>query len=292
VSRHLLAATVLAGAAVSVLAGCSASGSAGTPQVSQWNGTGAASSANAVASATGAAQGSRSGNGSSGNGSSGSGSGAGATSTSNSYVAPRSITFPVTVGDTWVYQTSAGGVTGRSTDRIISSGPTSAGYQVVMSQTTTAGGAASYAEPVYTFYPNGTAGFPVPDANGVSVQGNGVTWPDAAGLASGRAYHSAVRISVDKAGAIEEQNADVTVQGAGTTTVTVPAGTYRALVVTTTLSTSKDGVTTTVQVKTWLAANTGPVKSVVVTQVGGKIAVTTTSVLLSFGRGVSQADGS
>jgi hypothetical protein len=161
-----------------------------------------------------------------------------------------------------------------------------------MSQTTTAGGAASYAEPVYMFYPNGTVGFPVPDANGVSVEGNGVTWPDATGLASGRAYHSAVRISVDKAGAIEDQNADVTVQGAGTTTVTVPAGTYRALVVTMTLSTSKDGVTTTVQVKTWLAANTGPVKSVVVTQVGGKIALTTTSLLLSFARGVSQADGS
>jgi len=161
-----------------------------------------------------------------------------------------------------------------------------------MSQTTTAGGAASYAEPVYTFYPDGTVGFPVPDANGVSVEGNGVTWPDAAGLASGLAYHSTVRISVDKAGAIEDQNADVTVQGAGTTTVTVPAGTYRALVVTMTLSTSKDGVTTTVQVKTWLAANTGPVKSVVVTQVGGKIALTTTSVLLSFDRGVSQADGS
>jgi hypothetical protein len=279
-SKHLPARTVLAGAAVMVLAGCSASGTVGTPQVSMGVGQAASASARAAASASGAAQGTSS------------GSGAGATA--NSFAAPSSIPFPVTVGDTWVYQTAASvnGKQGLTTDKIVSAGPAAAGYQVTMSETVDVGGSVLTARPVYLFYPSGKVGYPVTDANGVSVTGGGVTWPDAAGLASGQAYRSVVRIRVSQAGASEYQNANVTVQGAGTAAVTVPAGSYQATVVNMTITTQVGSYTTSVDVKTWLAPGTGPVKSEVLTHAGGKAKLTTTNVLLTFTKGPARADGS
>ena len=71
----------------------------------------------------------------------------------------------------------------------------------------------------------------LPPVNGTPLTGGSIRWPDAAGLASGQAYHSVLRI--------QGVNADVTVQGAGTTSVSVPAGSYRAsavMVVFTTLA--------------------------------------------------------
>ena len=279
-SKHLPARTVLAGAAVMVLAGCGAAGTASTPQVSMGVGKAASNSARATASASAAGH--------------GSGAGHGPGATSNSYVAPVSIPFPDAVGDTWVYQTTdnVNGATGRTTDRIVSSEPAAAGYQVTMAQTVQVGGSTVSAEPVYVFYPSGKVGYPVPDVNGVSVQGSGVTWPDSAGLASGQAYHSVIRVGVNHAGAIAEQNADVTVQGAGTVPVTVPAGTYLASLVNTTITTQFGGVAATVVVKTWLAPNVGPVQSEVLTQAGGQTKLITTNRLLSFTKGPGPADGS
>jgi hypothetical protein len=198
------------------------------------------------------------------------------------------------VGNTWVYQTTANinGEKGLTTDKIVAAGSTAAGYQVTMSQTINIGGAVTTAQPVYVFYPNGNVGYPVTDANGVSVMGSGVTWPDAVGLASGRAYHSVLRIRVSQAGATQYQNANVTVQGAGTAAVTVPAGTYQATLVNMTITTQVGSFTTTVEVKTWLAARTGPVKSEVLTYAGGKTELTTTNELLTFTRGAGRADGS
>ena len=141
----------------------------------------------------------------------------------------NSIPFPVAVGNTWVYQTTASGQTGQTTNRIISAGPSPAGYQVTMSSTTDIAGTATAVQPVYLFYPDGTIGYPVPPVNGLSVASGRIRWPDAAGLASGRAYHSVLRILDSQTGQYE--NANVTVQGAGTTSVRVPAGTYQASVV-------------------------------------------------------------
>jgi hypothetical protein len=47
-----------------------------------------------------------------------------------------------------------------------------------------------------------------------------------------------------------------------------------------------------VDVKTWVAPGTGPVKSEVRTHGGGKTELTTTNVLLSFTKGSARADGS
>ena len=112
-----------------------------------------------------------------------------------------------------MYRTTAGDKTGQTTNRIVSAGPVPAGYEVTMSSTTDVAGTATAVQPVYLFYPDGTIGYPVPPINGVSVVGGGIRWPDAAGLASGRAYHSVLRILDSQTGQYE--NANVTVQRRG-----------------------------------------------------------------------------
>jgi len=196
-----------------------------------------------------------------------------------SFARANSIPFPVAVGSTWVYLTNAGGGTGQTTNRIVAAAPGSAGYQVTMSSTTVIADAASTIQPVYVFYPDGTISYPVPLTGGVSVIGGGVRWPDAAGLASGRAYHSTLRVVVGQTG--QDENANVTVQGAGTADVTVPAGTYQASAVTMTIAAQAG----TIQMTTWIAQGVGPVKTAVLARVAGSGQLTITNELLSYTKG-------
>jgi hypothetical protein len=197
-----------------------------------------------------------------------------------SFAKANSIPFPVAVGNTWVYQTQAGGQTGRTTNRIVAAGPSSAGYRVTVSSTTDVGGLASTVVPVYTFYPDGTIGYPVPRVSGVPGTGIDIRWPDAAGLASGKIYRSVVHT--------QGGTAQVTVQGTGTASVHVPAGTYRASVVLTTIYAQGQ----TVEVTIWIAQGIGPVKTEVLVRAPGGTGLTTNE-LLSFTKAVSAiGDGS
>ena len=197
-----------------------------------------------------------------------------------SFAKANSIPFPVAVGNTWVYQTQAGGQTGRTTNRIVAAGPGSGGYRVTVSSTTDFGGSASTVVPVYTFYPDGTIGYPVPPVSGVPVTGIEIRWPDAAGLASGKIYRSTLHI--------QGGDADVAVRGGGMTSVSVPACTYRASVVTATVTAQGQ----TLEVTVWIAQGTGPVKTEVVIRAPGGTDLTM-SELLSFTKAVSVVgDGS
>jgi hypothetical protein len=179
-----------------------------------------------------------------------------------------------------VYQTQAGGQSGRTTNRVVGAGPGSAGFRVTVSSTTDIGGSASTVVPVYTFYPDGTIGYPVPSVSGLPGTGSDIRWPDAAGLASGKVYHSVLHI--------QGGSADVTVQGTGTTSISVPAGTYRASMVKTTISAQGQ----TAEVTVWIAQGTGPVKIQVLVRAPGGTGLTT-SELLSFTKAVSAiGDGS
>ena len=267
-SKHGSARVVLAGAAIAAtaaLAGCGGVPKGTKPDVPGENagGTAAAAATSRLSSTapltTGPAQGA---------------------TAAKSFAKANSIPFPVAVGNTWVYQTQAGGQTGRTTNRIVGAGPGSAGYRVTVSSTTDVGGSASTVVPVYTFYPDGTIGYPVPPVSGVPVTGSDIRWPDAAGLASGKIYRSVLHI--------QGGNADVTVQGIGTTSVSVPAGTYRASVVKTTISAQGQ----TIEVTVWIAQGTGPVKTEVLIRAPGGTGLTTNE-LLSFTKAVSViGDGS
>jgi hypothetical protein len=192
---------------------------------------------------------------------------------SKSFVKANSIPFPVAIGNTWVYQTTAGGATGRTTNKIVAAGPGSAGFLVTMSSATSLPGAGSAGTAGYTFYPDGTIGYPAPAVSGVAVTGGGIRWPNATALASGHAYHSTLQLQVGGA----QENAGVNVYGAGTETVTVPAGTYQASVVETTIAAQGE----TIEVTTWIVQGIGTVKTEIQIH-GAGTAGLTTSELLSF----------
>jgi hypothetical protein len=261
-SRYRSARAVLAGAAAVALAGCGSATSTSSAASSN-SPSGAVSSATGTTSATPAA-------------------------TPGSVVAAGSIPFPVAVGNTWVYQvvTSINNAHALDTKKVIDVTPMPDGHQVTMSDSAGPGAADSTLQH-YLFYGNGQIGFPVNEAHGVSVvSSNGVTWPDAAGAASGRPYHSVLNIKLSSG---QVKTANVTVQGGGTQSVSVPAGTYRATVVTMTMVSKVGSFTTTAVVKVWTAAGTGPVKTQQVVKAGGKTQLITTSELLSF---TKQAAGS
>lgn len=300
-SKHVPALVSVALAGL-VVAGCSGVPKGTAPQVSSQTTptTGASSSAGASQSSVNgqSVSPSQSGSGQASPGQTSSGQG-GSSATdsepvgvrqgvaSKSFAQANSIPFPVRVGNTWVYQTKVGGVSGQTTNRIVATGPGSAGFLVTMSSATNVTGASGSGTAGYTFYPDGTVGYPAPAINGVAVTGGGIRWPNAAALASGRAYHSTLKIQVGSSG--QTQDAGVNVYGAGTETVTVPAGTYQASVVVTTITAKGE----TIVVTTWIAQGVGTVKTQTQVSGAGGAGLTTTEELVSFTKAKSAVgDGS
>ena len=264
--KYRSARAVLAGAAVIAMAGCGASTStSGAASGSTATGSPSSGGSPSVTASTGATPGTPS-------------------ATSNSFVSAGSIPFPIAVGNTWLYQTTSGNMRSIVTNRVVSVTPVPGGHRVTMSETT-GGAAPKTVQETYIFYANGEIGYPV-NANGVSVvSSGGVLWPDAADLASGQDYRSVLRVRVSNTGPAEYKTANVTVRGGGTASVTVPAGTYQATIVDTILAMKVGSFSTSVLIKTWAAAGTGPVKSEVSVLAAGNTEVASTEELLSFTRG-------
>ncbi len=261
--KYISARAVLAGLAAITLAGCgsaaSTSGTAagGSPAASA-SGSAGASSASAVATASASATGATGGT-------------------------AASAPFPVAIGNTWVYQAVASINNAHATDtkKVTSVTPVAGGRRVTMSDTVIPGSGAVTQN--YIFYDNGQIGFPISQSHGISViSGNGLVWPNAADLAAGKAVHSTSKIKLTSG---QYETANITVQGGGTQSVSVPAGTYQATVVNMSIVTHVGSFTTTISIKEWTAPGTGPVKSEEIIRAAGKSEVTTTEALLSFTKG-------
>jgi hypothetical protein len=255
-SKFRSARAVLAGTAVVALAGCGASASS----------SGVASGTTPLATASSAS----------------SGPSATPVTTSSSPVTGSAL-YPIAVGNTWVYETITGANAehGLQTNKVLSVVPVPGGQRVTMSQTTGLNGVKTTSDENLIFYSNGKIAYPVASGE-VSVLGSGVLWPTAAQLASGQVFHSVLRIKVLKSGPVQDQDANVTVQGQGTSTVTVPAGTYRATLVTMTLALKVGDESSTEEVQTWVAPGTGPVQTKVSLRTVGSTVLTSTDELLSF----------
>jgi hypothetical protein len=258
-SKFRSARAVLAGAAVVALAGCGASASS----------SGVASGTTPLATASSAS----------------SSPSATPVTTSSSSVTGSPL-YPIAVGNTWVYQTTASlsGENGLQTTKVLSVVPVSGGQRVTMSETTDLHGVKTTTDDDTIFYSDGRIAYPVAGGE-VTVLGGGVLWPTTAELASGKVFHSVLRIKVSQSGPVQDQNANVTVQGQGTRTVTVPAGTYQATLVTMTISVKVGNESSTDEVQTWAAPGTGPVKTKMSVHATGNIALTSTEELLSFTKG-------
>jgi hypothetical protein len=257
--KYISARVALAGVAAITLAGCGSAAST----------SGAASGSSPTASMSGTAS---------------------ATTSAEATASPSGATgtgvsapFPVAVGNTWIYQavTSINNAHATDTKKVLSVTPTTGGREVTMSDTVIPG--SNTATQKYLFYDNGQIGFPISSGHGITlVSGNGIVWPNAADLASGKAFHSTSKIKLTSG---QYETADVTVQGGGTESVSVPAGTYQAMVVNMTILTHVGSFSTTLTVKEWTAPGVGPVKTVELIKSAGKTQTTSTEALLSFTKG-------
>jgi hypothetical protein len=253
-------AAALAGVAAIALAGCGSAAS-----TSAASGGSPAASTSATASATTSAD------------ATASPSGAAGTS--------ASVPFPVAVGNTWNYQavTSINNAHSLDTKKIVSVTPTTGGREVTMEDALTPGSGSGTVTQKYLFYDNGQIGFPISSDHGVTVvSGNGIVWPNAADLAAGKVSHSTSKIKLTSG---QYETADVTVQGGGTQSVTVAAGTYQATLVNMTIVAHVGSFTSTITIKEWTAPGVGPVKTQETIKAAGQSQATSTETLLSFKKG-------
>jgi hypothetical protein len=207
---------------------------------------------------------------------------------STSVVSAATVPFPVGVGDTWTYKTTYG----KTINKMTAVTPASGGQQVTMSSAITSLGTTSNDTAYYIINSDGSISLPFSQfdtnsSSGTSVKliSGSIFWPPAAELASGRAYHDTLRIEFIESGVKQKVIAHVTVKGAGTQSVTVPAGTYNATVVNMTMAETVRGISVSDEVRTWLATGVGPVKSEVLLDEAGVDHVLAENQLVSFKAG-------
>lgn len=260
------AAVGLAAATGLVLAGCSA-GSSGSSGGSGPSATSTGSSAPAS-------------------------SGSGNSSGSTSVVSTNSVPFPIAVGNTWVYKDTNSAAGGTSVDKIAAVTPVSGGQQVVMDSTITTVGVTTHSTGYFIFHPDGSITYPFSQFSSGSSQtkvtllSGDIIWPAASQLASGQVSNNILKIQITAGGHTQDVTSHIKVKGAGTQSVTVPAGTYDATVVVMTESETVLGFAVTSQITTWLAGGVGPVKTQVTISEGSNApTVAAENVLTSFTKG-------
>jgi hypothetical protein len=168
--------------------------------------------------------------------------------------------FPVGVGNTWVYGTKLAGRAGSDvTNKMIAVSQVTGGQQVAMS---VAAGAAAPTTVTYLFHPDGSITVPAAQfgSGTLKLTTGGITWPSRAELSSGRPSTTPVTFTVTFAGKVIRETAQAAVQGGGTETVTVPAGTYRAQIINEVFSATIGKLPVKFNLETWVANGVGPVK--------------------------------
>ncbi|HTW02075.1 MAG TPA: hypothetical protein VMF87_17380 [Streptosporangiaceae bacterium] len=222
-------------------------------------------------------------------GSAGSGGKPAATSSSTSSAANSSAStttgyanWPIGVGDTWQYQNSLGGTV---TNKMTAVVPVSGGQQVTQSDTVDLAGSPTTTNGTFIFHSDGSITYPA-DAfgNGVSLQGT-IGLPAPGVLASGQPTKSVVHITMDQGGQQLNETAHITVRGAGSASVTVPAGSYQTQIVEMMMAFKVSNIPLSIEVRTWLANGVGPVQSEAITFDGGASHVTDEQKLTSFTKG-------
>jgi hypothetical protein len=186
--------------------------------------------------------------------------------------------FPIALGNTWVYESKVSGIShGTVTNKVTRVVPVAGGQRVRMSTITDAAGVASRSSLIYLFHSDGSITIPFSEfsAEKVKLVSGRIMWPTSAELTSGQPLHSTL---VFQAAGLRV-TAHVVVRGDGMQSVTVPAGSYRAQVVTETMTEKVEGIRVNTRVKTWVAAGVGPVKDEVLSS---SAVPSTVEVLKSF----------
>jgi hypothetical protein len=206
-------------------------------------------------------------------------------------VSGTTVLFPVAVGNTWVYTVTTGAGAGTSTDKMVAVTPIAGGQRVTMTTSVDEPGTGKLPARrlAYIFHSNGSITVPVSElgttgAKVTTVSGS-ITWPDAAEIASGQRHTDTVVLAITVAGKTTTYTEHVVVQGDGTGTVVVPAGTFQTNIIDQTMTSKFDGYTSDLEIRTWVATGVGPVKQELMTITGGKATITNTEELKSFTKG-------
>jgi len=190
--------------------------------------------------------------------------------------------WPIGVGNTWLYQNSLGGTV---TNKMTAVVPVTGGQQVTEADTIDLAGSPTTTTGTYVFHSDGSITYPDNAfGNGVSIQG-GIGLPAQSALATGQATRSVLHVAVNQDGQHFSETAHVSVRGAGTASVSVPAGTYQATIVDMTMAMTVASIQVSIEVRTWLANGVGPVQSEVISTEAGTSHVTDEQKLESFTKG-------
>jgi hypothetical protein len=196
-----------------------------------------------------------------------------------------SALFPIAAGERWVYVSHLGGGSSTIVNTIKSIKPVSGGNLVTMTDSSDIDGVAKNTKISYVFYSNGSISVPLTQfGSDVTIKSGSIVWPSLATIASGQPHTSVLVFSIKANGQVINERMHVTVQGGGTQSVTVPAGTYQATVVNQKMAESLYGHKGSFDVRTWLAPNVGPVKTELLGALGALSGsgATTTQELKSF----------
>lgn len=170
-----------------------------------------------------------------------------------------SVPFPLAVGNMWKYKVTESPVSWTETDKVTSVVPVTGGQKITMIQTIT-GVAKPFSDRlVYFFHSDGTITCSQLGPHNESTAGDVLPrFPPAAIVDSGGLVKVDVPVTLQGRQGPYRATTHITLQGKGTATVTVPTGTYRAIIV-------SESATQTVlgrsfYYKTWLVPGVGPVQ--------------------------------
>jgi hypothetical protein len=205
-------------------------------------------------------------------------------------LAAGSTLFPAAVGNTWVYVESLSADKGTSANRILSVAPTAGGQKVIMGSSTDIPGITTDSKPItetLIFHSDGSISLPLTQlgSSAITIKSGGVVWPSAADVSSGQPKTSTIVMSLKEAGQTTTVTAHVVVQGGGSATVTVPAGTYQTTLINETISEKFGGIAVKMEIQNWDASGVGPVKSDVISTAGGHTTTISKQELKSFTKG-------
>lgn len=206
-------------------------------------------------------------------------------------VSGTSTFFPVAVGNTWVYAVKTIAGTGTSTDKMIAVTPVAGGQRVTMTTSVKDPGEGKLplVSLAYIFHSDGSITIPVSELGTtgakITTKSGSIIWPNAAEIASRQPHSDTVVLAVTVAGKTITYTEHVVVQGAGTATVTVPAGTFQTTVIDQTMTSKVNGYASDLEVRTWVATGVGPVKQELMDIAGSKTTITNTEELKSFTKG-------
>jgi hypothetical protein len=202
----------------------------------------------------------------------------GSAGTAGGTPATASTVIPAQLGDTWVYAFDSSVLgKGTETSRISAVSPAAGGQRATMaSSLSLAGSKAPFKfSSVFTAGADGSVTFGSTSFMGSKLASANVNWPSPAALTPGRPHTSTVTGNFLGFRTTER----VTITNLGPASVTVPAGTYQAVLLEQTVT---EGAGNRDVIKSWVVNGIGQVKTDTTVIVKGQRSVSSAEVLTSF----------